>query len=224
MRCPDCGAEVSPLRDACPRCGASTDRLFDRLDQSRERSPSELARNRKTVFAIGGGVLLLAAVMGNIHPFGRHLSVSPGVIKIDTRNEPKEPVTIDAAELFEAYHKDSGAADRRFGGREMVVTGEFLRTVPDGYGSIDMRLKTDHPDTPLGIDLDSHSVDAATKLEAGETVTLSCRKVAGWGDDPWLQDCVLQPPAEIEPESLAPRPPNGRTSPRPPGPPAPTPG
>jgi hypothetical protein len=160
------------------------------------RSPEELRRNRKTVLAIAGGVLVLAAVIGNIRPFGRHLSLSPGVIHIDTGGHHHEPVTIGAAQLFEAYHTDTRAADRRLGDREMVVSGEFLRTVPDGYGSIDMRLKTNHPDIPLGVDLDNRSVDAATKLEAGQTITVSCRRVAGSGDDPWLQDCVLQPPSE----------------------------
>nr|NUR37616.1 hypothetical protein [Sphingomonas sp.] len=174
------------------------------------RSPEELARYRKTVLWVGGGVLLFAVAMGNFHPFGRHVSFGPGAIHIDTRNEPKEPVTIGAAELFEAYHTDSEAANRRFGDREMVVTGTFVRTVPDGYGSIDMRLKTNHPDLPLGIDLDSHSVDAATKLEAGQTVTVSCRKVAGTGDDPWLQECVIQPAG-----------PDGGSKPAAPTPPAP---
>jgi hypothetical protein len=162
------------------------------------------------VLAVGGGLLILMAAAGGIHPF-RHLSFHGRGIHIDTHSEAKGPVTIGAAELFEAYHTNSQAADRRFGGREMVVTGEFVRTVPDGYGSIDMRLKTAHPQTPLGIDLDNHSVDAATKLEPGQTVTVSCRQVAGTGDDPWLQDCVLQPPAPGEaakaPESAPPAPP-----------------
>ena len=217
MRCPGCGGEVSALRDHCPHCGASTDPLFDRLPNARRggRSPEELSRNRKTVLGIAGAVLVLAVAMGNFHPFGRHLSFSPGAVRIDTRSDSqKEPVTIGAAQLFEAYHTDSQAADRRFGDRPMVVSGEFVRTVPDGYGSIDMRLKTSHPDLPLGIDLDSHSVDAATKLQPGQMVTVSCSRVAGTGDDPWLQDCVLQPaapaaepaPAEVGPPA-APAPP-----------------
>ena len=213
MRCPDCSAEVSPLRDHCPSCGASTDRIFDRLDrrQPRGRTPEELARNRKTVLWIGGGVLFLAVAMGNFHPFGRHVRVvtPPEVVRIVEHQGPRDPVTIGAAELFEAYHTDSDAADRRFGDREMVVTGQFVRTVPDGYGSIDMRLKTNHPDTPLGIDLDSHSVDAATQLKPGQTVTVSCRRVAGSGDDPWLQDCVIQPNAAA-PAAPAP---SGRAAP-----------
>jgi hypothetical protein len=140
------------------------------------------------------------------------------VIHIDTHRGPREPVTISAAQLFEAYHTDSDAADSKYGGHEMVVTGEFVRTVPDGYGSIDMRLKTDHPDILLGIDLDSRSVDAATKLEPGQTVTVSCRRVAGSGDDPWLADCVLQPPATGTEASAAPSPPVAPTAPTAPRP------
>jgi len=212
VRCPGCGAEVSLLRDNCPHCGTRTDSVFrDPQPRGRSgRSPEELSRNRKTVLGIAGAVLVLAVAMGNFHPFGRHLSFSPGAVRIDTRSDSqRQPVTIGAAQLFEAYHTDSQAADRRFGDRPMVVSGEFVRTVPDGYGSIDMRLKTSHPDLPLGIDLDSHSVDAATKLQPGQMVTVSCSRVAGTGDDPWLQDCVLQPsaaatepaPAEVGPPS-----------------------
>ncbi|MGN6848044.1 MAG: hypothetical protein ACTHJK_00985 [Sphingomicrobium sp.] len=202
MRCPGCAADISPLHDLCPHCGASTDSVFDRLDHSVERSAEQLSRNRKTVLIVAGGLLLGLAAFGKIN-FG-HISIPHETIRIDTRRVTNEAVTIGAPELFEAYHTNSDAADRRFGGRQMVVTGEFVRTVPDGYGSIDMRLKTNHPDMPLGIDLDSHSVDEATRLEPGQMVTVSCQRVAGTGDDPWLQDCVIQPPAEAAPTEAGP--------------------
>jgi hypothetical protein len=202
MRCPECAAEVSPLREFCPGCGTPTDpTVRQHLKSTREgggpgsgRSPEELRRNRRTVLAIGAAILILGGVWGGGRMFG-----SSHHIHIDTQFNPvrvaNEAITIGAPELFEAYHTDSDAANRRFGGHQMVVTGAFVRTVPDGYGSIDMRLRTNHPDLPLGIDLDDHSVDAATKLQPGELVTVSCQKVAGTGDDPWLQDCVIQPPA-----------------------------
>lgn len=205
MRCPDCAAEISALHDVCPHCGASTDRVFDQLDHARERSTEQLSRNRKTVLAVAGGILLLTVGMRGFHNI-RYFSFPHERISIDPRRVTNEAVTIGAPELFEAYHTDSDAADRRFGGRQMVVTGEFVRTVPDGYGSIDMRLKTNHPDTPLGIDLDSHSVDEATRLDPGQVVTVSCQRVAGTGDDPWLQDCVIQPSAPAETAPAAPPP------------------
>jgi hypothetical protein len=226
VRCPRCAADISPLREFCPRCGAATDsRPRDGgLRPGGERSPDELRRNRRAVLAVVAAILALTVATGKFHPFGRHVDVFPGGFHIDTHSEHREPVTIGAAEFFEAYHTDSRGADRRFRNREMVVTGEFVRTVPDGYGSIDMRLKTNHPDLPLGIDLDSHSVDAATRLEPGEMVTVSCRRVAGFGDDPWLQDCVIQPPAIAGPPSPPAAPaPTAPASPAsgPPAPPAP---
>ena len=212
MRCPGCAADIDVLSARCPHCGASTDRAFAdpprSVDPRRpgERSPQELARNRKTILWIAGGIALLLAASGHLNPFGHHLTFGPHAIHIDTGDEPHAPVTVAAADLFEAYHTDSDAARRRFGDREMVVTGTFVRTVPDGYGSIDMRLATNHPDMPLGIDLDSHSVDAATRLEPGQPVTVSCRRVAGTGDDPWLEDCVIQPGSDQAP-AASPAPP-----------------
>ena len=222
MRCPECAAEVSPLREFCPGCGTPTDpTVRQHLKSSREgggpgsgRSPEGLRRNRKTVLAIGGAILILGGLWGGGRMFGSGNHV-PIVTQFNPVRVPNEAITIGAPELFEAYHTDSDAANRRFGGRQMVVTGAFVRTVPDGYGSIDMRLRTNHPDLPLGIDLDNHSVDEATKLQPGELVTVSCQKVAGTGDDPWLQDCVIQPPA------IAANPAPGNSGP--PAPPAPPP-
>lgn len=222
MRCPECAAEVSPLREFCPDCGTPIHPgVRDPRRPGRgsgpggERTPEELQRNRKTMLAIGAAILIFGGIWGGGRMFG-----SGHHVHINTHFDPvrveSEAITIGAPELFEAYHRDSDAADRRFGSHQMVVTGQFVRTVPDGYGSIDMRLKTNHPDLPLGIDLDSHSVDAATKLEPGETVTVSCEKVAGSGDNPWLQDCVLQPPPIAETSTTT-------TSSGPPPPPAPPP-
>lgn len=216
MRCPRCDADISPLRDHCPRCGAATDPASrDRgLRPGGERSPDELKRNRKVVLAVVAGVLVLSAAMGRIHPFGHHLSVFPGGFHIDTSSSERGPVTVGAQQLYQAYRDNPEAAERQFGRRELVVTGEFLRTVPDGYGSIDMRLNTSNPDAPLGVDLDGASVAQATRLEAGESVTVSCRRVARTGDEHWLQDCLIQPPAAA-PNTSGPAPP------APPGPSAP---
>jgi len=195
VQCSKCGAEVSVLREFCPKCGTSVAAgMRERGFGPGGRAPEELMRNRKTVFMVGAGILILLGVAGKIQPFG-HLSI-PAHVTIGGDRRPLAPVTIRAEQLYDAYQRDAGSADSRFGGREMVVSGSFVRTVPDGYGSIDMRLKTSNPQAPLGVDLDKVSVDMATKLEPGEDVTVSCRRVSQTGDEHWLQDCVIQPPAE----------------------------
>ncbi|HVU30677.1 MAG TPA: hypothetical protein VHE36_09770 [Sphingomicrobium sp.] len=131
-------------------------------------------------------------------------------------DEPRKgPVVTNADELVRAYAEDSAAADKRFGGREIMVTGEFLRIVPDGYGSIDMRLKTSNPDSPLGVDVTDAAIDDAKRLRPGQEVTVSCRQVAGSENDRWLQDCAIQPGADVD----APSPPSPPSPPsRPPSP------
>jgi hypothetical protein len=215
VRCPNCAAEISALRDVCPHCGASTDRAFDEPLRPRERgrSPEELSRNRKTALWIGGGILLLVAVMGQVRPFGRHLHLSPGAIQIDTRSEPQGPVTIGAEQLYQAYRDDPDAAAKRFGGREMVVSGEFLRIVPDGWGSLDLRLKTSNPDKPLGIDVAQLALDDAKKLRPGQMVTVSCQHMGSGGDVLWVQDCAIQSPGPADAQPPTPTPPAPPTAP-----------
>ena len=70
---------------------------------------------------------------------------------------------------------DPRAAAGRFDNREMVVSGEFLRIVPDGYGSLDLRLKTSNPDEQLGIDVAQLAIEDAKQLRPGQRVTVSCQ-------------------------------------------------
>jgi hypothetical protein len=211
VRCPECAADVPPLREFCPKCGAATD---PGLRQSLHRgpggrSPEELKRNRKTVL-IGAAALLLA--LGVAGKF----SWPARIIHIEShhRDGPKGPVTIDADQLYQAYRDDPDGAAKRFGGREMVVSGEFIRIVPDGWGSLDLRLKTSNPEKPLGIDVAQLALDDAKKLRPGQRVTVSCQHMGSGGDVLWVQDCAIQ--AEGGDGAQPP-------APTPPAPPPPTP-
>jgi hypothetical protein len=199
------------LREFCPKCGTPTDPgLRESLRRgSGGRSKDELKRNRKTVL-IGTAALLLALGIGG------GLSWPGRLIHIESRDrdEPKGPVTIDADQLYQAYRDDPDTAAKRFGGREMVVSGEFLRIVPDGWGSLDLRLKTSNPEKPLGIDVAQLALDDAKRLRPGQRVTVSCQQMGSGGDVLWVQDCAIQPTGE---DGAAPSSP---TQPSPPAPPA----
>jgi hypothetical protein len=167
-----------------------------------ERSTEELRANRKKVLIGGAAIVLLLGVMGK---FGL-----PGPsIHIDS--DRKGPAVVEAQQVYDAYREDAHSAARRFRDREMVVSGEFLRVVPDGYGSLDMRLKTSNPDAPLGADLAGIAVEDAKKLQPGQRVTVSCQRMSGDRDNPWLQDCAIQ---------TTPVPPDPPAAPAPPAPPA----
>ena len=217
MQCPECAADVPPLREFCPKCGTPTDpglresrRRNQEFARGGGRPEQELKSNRKTILVGAAALLLVAAVAGKVSWPGR-------IIHIEShhRDQAKGPVTVDADQLYQAYRDDADSAATRFGGREMVVSGEFLRIVPDGWGSLDLRLKTSNPERPLGIDVTQLVLDDAKKLRPGQQVTVSCQHMGSGGDLLWVQDCAIQPTGE---GSAAPAPP---APPPPPSPPKP---
>lgn len=152
--------------------------------------PADSRKGGGKALLIGGGaaVLLALGVTGQITGLWRD---SPRTGS-EERNQLRGPVTIEAEELHQAYADDPRAAARRFDGREMVVSGEFLRIVPDGYGSLDLRLKTSNPDEQLGIDVAQLAIEDAKRLVPGQRVTVSCQQMGWGGDELWVQDCAIQ--------------------------------
>ena len=145
----------------------------------------QLKRNRRNVLIVVAVLLALGGITSRSSWFG-------GVIHIDTDRHARGPLAVEAEEIYDAYRDDAHAANKRFRGREMVVSGEFLRIVPDGQGNPDLRFKTSNPDEPLGADLIPMSYDQAAHLRPGQRVTVSCQRIARTGDDHWLQKCAIQ--------------------------------
>ena len=179
---------------------------------SRGRGPrpvEEQKSNRKTLLIGGAAILLALGVTGNLS----WPDWAGPTIQIDSDDRPRGPVTIEAEQLYQAYRDDPALAAKRFDGREMMVSGEFLRIVPDGYGSLDLRLKTSNPEEPLGIDVAQLAIEDAKQLRPGQRVTVSCQQMGSGGEVLWVRECAIQPVAE---GSAAPAPPES-----PPPPPAP---
>jgi hypothetical protein len=153
---------------------------------------------RKAVLIGGAAVLLTLGAAGQLSwPWS-----GPAInVNSDEPARPRGPVTIEADELHKAYQDNPDGAAERFAGREMVVSGEFLRIVPDGYGSLDLRLKTSNPDEQLGIDVAQLAIEDAKQLRPGQRVTVSCQQMGGGGDELWVQDCAIQFEGDVAPPS-----------------------
>jgi len=150
----------------------------------------------KAVLVGGGAAVLLALGMAGQLDWpwsGPEINIGA-----DERSQPRGPVTIEAEELHRAYQDDPDGAARLYGNREMVVSGEFLRIVPDGYGSLDLRLRTSDPEEQLGIDVADLAIEDAKQLRPGQQVTVSCQQMGSGGDELWVQDCAIQPMGDVE--------------------------
>ena len=189
MRCPECSADVSALREFCPICGAALDPgVRGSLLRGPGGRPADGRKGSRKAVLIGGAAAALLA-LGVAGQFAGPWSDSPAT---EERAQPRGPVTIEAEQLHQAYADDPRAAAERFGNREMVVSGEFLRIVADGYGSLDLRLKTSNPDEQLGIDVAQLAIEDARRLRPGQRVTVSCQHMGSGGDELWVQDCAIQ--------------------------------
>jgi hypothetical protein len=196
---------MPPLREYCPHCGTPVrlGRRGSRAEAPGKRSDEELKRNRRTVLIVGAAILLTMGIAGKVSWFAA---------SFERHDRHQGPVVIEAEQVYDAYRDDAHAAARRFRGREMVVSGEFVRIVPDGQGNPDLRLKTANPEAPLGADLVPISYDAAARLRPGQIVTVSCQRITRTGDERWLQNCAIQTAAPP-----APSPPKAPSAPPPPG-------
>jgi len=191
VRCPDCSADVSALREFCPICGAAMDPgVRGSLLRGLGGRPADGRKGGGKAVLIGGvsAILLGLGIAGQFNGFWD----PPTTIGSEERAQPRGPVTIEADQLHQAYADDPRAAAGRFDNREMVVSGEFLRIVPDGYGSLDLRLKTSNPDEQLGIDVAQLAIEDAKQLRPGQRVTVSCQHMGSGGDELWVQDCAIQ--------------------------------
>jgi hypothetical protein len=213
VRCAECGADVPVLREFCLNCGAPTDPGLRERRQKLGQGPrtdGELKGNRKKILIAAAAVLGLAAVGNSWFDFDS--DDRPAIVDRDELRGAVT-VTIEAEELYQAYRDDPEGSEERFDGREMVVSGEFLRIVPDGYGSLDLRLKTSDPEEQLGVDLADLAIEDGKKLRPGQRVTVSCQGMGDGGDELWVRECAIQPTAE----TLAPpAPPPEPTVPAPP--------
>lgn len=205
MRCAECQAPVPAGAEFCPECGTPTSPGL-RERWAAEKRAEDPKRTRRGYFIVGAAFVFGLVIGGQAFSWDTDFDFDAPVYNA-------RPAIAEAQEIFQAYEDDEGKAEESFGGRPMVVTGEFVRIVHDGQGHPDIRLKTSDPERPLGADLAGESYDASADLQPGQRVTLSCEGMAGGGDDRWLRSCTLQKTvlAPIAPQS-APSPPSAQTS------------
>ena len=208
------------LREFCQNCGAPTDPgLRDRknlLGQSpRQRTDAEPRGKRKTFLVIALSLLGLGAVVSSVADpdIDVDFDSDDERVAIVERDEPRGAVTIEADELYKAYRDNPEGAEERFEDREMVVSGIFQRIVPDGYGSLDLRLATSNPNAHVGVDLAQLAIEDGKSLVPGQRVTVSCQKMGSGGDELWVQDCAIQANAEAAAEPAAPAAPEAPAAP-----------
>jgi len=181
-RCAKCGKVVSTRALACVRCGKR-----QRLNP-RSIVLGLAALAMVTMFAIAGlGSRVSLGLPGDSTWSRRSRGAAPA------GHEVASSVTVTAADLWTAYTRDPGTADRRFRDKTISVTGS-VATVParDFRGDMILRLATSDSMETVRASVSQSGAQNVIDVVKGQVVTMACTGRGALIGSPILDGCALQ--------------------------------
>ena len=105
----------------------------------------------------------------------------------------QQAITITARELYRAYSDNEVAADQRFKGQHLLVTGVVSSIDKDFTGNVVLHLRGDGSDfNHVMATLDSSAAGQAGRLHKNDQVSLRCEGGTRIVGSPTLSDCRFQ--------------------------------
>lgn len=101
------------------------------------------------------------------------------------------PLAVTAQELFDAYSANEVAAQARFDGQQIAVTGVVQDITLDLLDEPVVSLATSNQFMPVRLQFEKDDAAATGALAKGQTVTVTCGKIMEVVGTPSLDDCVL---------------------------------
>jgi hypothetical protein len=108
---------------------------------------------------------------------------------------PDGSVTVGAVRLWREYHENEVAADSRYKGKSLRVTGTLVNVERDVEGSPVLHLVSGNPIFLTMATLDRAYISAAAKLRKGDQVVVRCIGAGVTMRMPQLENCMLLEPA-----------------------------
>ncbi|AOK57257.1 OB-fold protein [Burkholderia stagnalis] len=152
----------------------------------------------KKLLKIGLGLVLALIVISVI--FGKKSApTSPTSSNVVTEastapapetQKPVETVSATAAALFSAYDKNEVAADQKYKGKAVAVSGTVQSIDKDAFDNIVVRLKSGNEFMPVNAYLSKEHEALAASLEKGRKVTWVCEGAGRLIGSPILRGCI----------------------------------
>jgi hypothetical protein len=145
---------------------------------------------------VGFGAAVVLSVISNKDKGNGSRESSSGS-RVASAPEPAKPPSIDAkvtaSELFEAYEKNEIAADDRYKGKLLEVSGKIDNIGKDILDSPYVTLSVGGKFQIMGVQafFDEASLSRLADLSKGQAVTLQCRCDGKFGNV-MLKDCTLR--------------------------------
>lgn len=102
------------------------------------------------------------------------------------------PITVTAQQLYNDYHANEVAADAKYKGRPLLVTGTISSIDKDAFDNIQLMLATSDMFSHVMATLDDSQKSKAMTLAKGNKQTVLCEGGTMIIGSPTLSDCVLE--------------------------------
>jgi hypothetical protein len=178
-RCARCGKVVSRRALQCKRCG------------KRQRiNPRSFLLGMAGLFLIG---LFGVATANQRLPFGlgsRRMNAGPEPWAPYAAPRGAVSATLTAAELWALYNVDAAAADARFKGKPVAITGTVADVRSDYRGDIMLRLSTGDALETVRAAIVNHDDSGRSIPIRGQVVSLRCTGRGALIGSPVLDSCT----------------------------------
>lgn len=101
-------------------------------------------------------------------------------------------IDVAAGELFDAYHENEVAADDRFKGKKLRVTGTIASIDKDFLDNVVVRLQTANQFQSVMATVREAEKSTAAKLKKGQKATVTCKGRGMVVGSPSLDDCTFE--------------------------------
>jgi hypothetical protein len=128
--------------------------------------------------------LLVIGLLGGIYAYMQYNKPHQNIEKANA------DAKIEATSLFDAYSKDEAAANQKYTGKIVEVTGKVKEVSKSADGTTKINLEVGDAMFGVSCTLDPKN-SAATTLSAGNTTTLK-GKCDGFNMDVQLSNCVVR--------------------------------
>jgi tRNA_anti-like len=163
----------------------------------------------KTFFALIGVVALLVfgfmvlGVLVGIHSSSNRHATSAAYGATSVAQPELRALPVQGERLFLDYQRNEVAADLKYRGRRLLVTGMVTSVNKDFTDKVYLMLGTSNMFMGVHASLEPSAVARAGELSKGEEVTVLCRGGMMIVDSPMLDDCIFHG-APVENEASGP--------------------
>ena len=105
---------------------------------------------------------------------------------------PAPPIAITARQLFAEYEANEVAADEKYKGKHLLVTGKVQSIDKDFLDNIVVHIRTSNEFSAAMATLESSEKRSAAQLSKGQAISVLCTGSGRIIGSPSLSDCVLK--------------------------------